>query len=330
MDKNSFAQFYQQSMRNIVFAYHPRNVCKKNKLFKLYRYHTSAAKNSPAVLVVFAAINKPEILELLPQDSFLGDLLDAELNVYLVEWQEANTKLSLSFSNYIDAINSSAEYIAHRHGNAKINLLGICQGGLMSCCYAAMSNHIKNLILMATPIDFHQDDFIVANLIRRFDLQLTDDLNAIPGKWLTDFFISLRPFDLLGKKYLQLLERYEDKVWLEKFFRIEKWLHDTPNQHTGVFRELLEQFFQRNNLIKGRIKINDEVVRLRNIKMPVLNIVAEHDHLIANSASLALPKYISSKDYTERSFPTGHIGLFVSRIRPRITQTIIRWLQSRA
>jgi polyhydroxyalkanoate synthase len=62
----------------------------------------------------------------------------------------------------------------------------------------------------------------------------------------------------------------------------------------------------------------------------VLNVYAEEDHLVPPAASLALKKYISSQDYTARSFPVGHIGMYVSgKVQRDLPPTIAEWLKER-
>ena len=46
--------------------------------------------------------------------------------------------------------------------------------------------------------------------------------------------------------------------------------------------------------------------------MPVLNIYAEEDDLVSPASSMALERYVGTNDYTVRSFPVGHIGMYVS------------------
>ncbi|MCP3908950.1 MAG: class III poly(R)-hydroxyalkanoic acid synthase subunit PhaC, partial [Oceanicoccus sp.] len=48
-------------------------------------------------------------------------------------------------------------------------------------------------------------------------------------------------------------------------------------------------------------------------------------------SSLALEKHINANDYTVRSFPTGHIGMYVSgKVQRDLPPTIVEWLKERA
>ena len=62
----------------------------------------------------------------------------------------------------------------------------------------------------------------------------------------------------------------------------------------------------------------------------MLNIFAEQDHLVPPDASKALKKLVGTKDYTELSFPGGHIGIYVSGTAQKtVTPAISEWLNAR-
>jgi polyhydroxyalkanoate synthase len=112
--------------------------------------------------------------------------------------------------------------------------------------------------------------------------------------------------------------------------RMEKWIFDSPDQAGETFRQFIKDFFQQNKLIKGEVQIGDDIVNLRNITMPVLNVFAEQDHLVPPDSSRALKKHVGTKDYTELVFPGGHIGIYVSgKSQKTIPPKIGEWLNER-
>ena len=45
---------------------------------------------------------------------------------------------------------------------------------------------------------------------------------------------------------------------------------------------------------------------------------------------MALERYVGTNDYTVRSFPVGHIGMYVSgKVQRDLPPTIVNWLQER-
>ena len=323
--KKQFDMPYEYGKRECVFTL--------DKI-KLYHYQPLIKKNhSTPLLVVFATVNRPEILDLFPDQSFIHGLLSQGQDVYLLDWGYADASdQSQPFDTYVNPYLSCVVSHIQKAANVeKINLLGICQGGVISLCYAALFPTIQNLILISTPIDFHTPDHHVANFLRKMDMALlVNAMGNVPGAWLTQFFISMRPFELIGKKYLNLMCRAEDDAFRQKFLRMEKWLHDAPDQPGKAFSMFIRNFYQENGLIKNQILIHDQPVLLKNLTMPILNIMAEEDEIVPMSASKVLREYAGSTNYTQQTYQSGHIGIYVSdRVGAKLSKFISQWLKNR-
>ena len=310
---------------------------------KVVLYHfQSQAENlfKIPILIVYALVNRPYIVDLQQGRSLVANLLNLGLDVYLIDWGYPNQDDRwLTIDKYINRyINNCVDIIRSRHNLEQINLLGICQGGTFSLCYSSLyPEKVKNLITMVTPVDFHINEGLLnvwsgSSLgTQALDVDLlVDTLGNIPGNFLNFVFVMLKPFQLGVKKYIDLLEivEYEDK--LLNFLRMEKWIFDSPDQAGEAFRQFIKDFYQENKLIKGQIEIGNKLVDLGNIHIPILNIYAEEDHLVLPASSLALEKYVGSVDYTVRSFPVGHIGMYVSsKVQKDLPPTIADWLKAR-
>lgn len=316
----------------IHYQYNKRELVYQHNKVKLYHYHPKSKNPRTApVLVVFATVNRPEILDLFPDHSFIRGLLDNGLDVYLLDWgyPDANDQ-SISVAQYVaEYMQSCVQFIIESSHHEKINLLGICQGGVLCLCYSILFNTIKNLILISTPVDFHTDENIIGKMFQRFDVDAFTRLTGnIPGLWLTNFFISLRPFELVGKKYLRFVDHIDDDNSTNNFLRVEKWLYDAPDQTMKSFTELIKDFYQKNKLIKNEIYLGNHQIDLSQLKIPVLNIMAEQDEIVPVSATRVLKQYIGSKDYSEIFFPSGHIGIYISdKVGKAMPKAISNWLK---
>lgn len=184
---------------------------------------------------------------------------------------------------------------------------------------------------MVTPVDCKTPDNILSNWVQQMDVDLlVDTLGNLPGEMLNWTFLNLKPFQLMGQKYISMVDIIKDEKNVKNFMRMEKWIFDSPDQAGEAFRQFIKDFFQANKLVEGGLKIGEHDVDLANLKIPVLNIFAEQDHLVPPDASRALKKLISSKDYTELSFPGGHIGIYVSaKAQKTIPPVIGEWLDER-
>jgi polyhydroxyalkanoate synthase len=184
---------------------------------------------------------------------------------------------------------------------------------------------------MVTPVDFKTPDNMLSHWVQNVDIDLLVDTQGnIPGEMLNWTFLNLKPYQLMAQKYLGVVDMMHDPNALKNFMRMEKWIFDSPDQAGETFRQFIKDFFQQNKLLRGEVQIGDYTVNLRKIGMPVLNVFAEQDHLVPPDASRALKKAISSKDYTELSFPGGHIGIYVSgKAQKTIPPAIGEWLSQR-
>ncbi|MEO7062802.1 MAG: class III poly(R)-hydroxyalkanoic acid synthase subunit PhaC [Dokdonella sp.] len=287
------------------------------------------------ILIVYALVNRPYMVDLQEDRSLVKNLLSRGEDVYLIDWgypDRADRWLTLD--DYINGyIARSVAAVAKRTGVKKINLLGICQGGAFSLCFAAMHpDKVKNLITMVTPVDFHTPENMLSSWTREMDVDLfVDTLGNVPADLMNQCYLMLKPIRLNQQKYIGLMDILDDKVELENFLRMEKWIFDSPDQAGEAFRQFIKDFYQGNKLVKGGLKIGTQEVHLGDITMPVLNVFAEQDHLVPPSASRVLGEHVGTKDYTQVAFRGGHIGIYVSgRAQREVPSAIHEWLAKRA
>lgn len=312
-----------------------REVIHQENKLTLYRYQPRVAELHPIpLLIVYALVNRPYMMDLQEDRSMIRGLLDAGLEVYLIDWGYPDAAdHSLTLNDYVQGyIATCLDLVCERHGVAALNLLGVCQGGALSLCYSALyPQRVRNLVTMVTPVDFHTPDNVLTHLLSQVDVDLmVDTLGNVPGVLLNFAFLSLSPFRLAGQKYVDLVDIFEDAEALRNFLRMEKWIFDSPDQAGEAFRQFAKDFFQQNKLIKGEVELGGQRVDLQQVTMPVLNVYAMQDHLVPPAASTTLGNYCGSKDYTELSFRGGHIGIYVSsRAQRDVPPAIAAWLLAR-
>lgn len=304
----------------------------------LYRFEPRVSKkkaNPVPLLIVYALVNRPYMADLQDGRSMIQGLLDAGLDVYLIDWGYPDSAdRYLTLDDYINGyIDCCVDIICREHKLKKINILGICQGGTFSLCYTALHpEKVKNLVTTVTPVDFHTRDDLLSRMVRNVDIDLLiDTLGNVPGELLNWTYLSLKPYRLMGQKYMDLVNLLDDPEQARNFMRMEKWIFDSPDQAGEAFREFTKQFYQANGLVKGTVKIGDQKVDLGNITQPVLNIYAAADHLVPPDSSKALAGCVGTRDYTELEFPGGHIGIYVSgKAQKMIPPSVGKWLAKRA
>ena len=295
----------------------------------LYRYQSLARPAGlPPLLIVFALVNRPTVLDLQPDRSLIRGLLAAGIDVYLLDWgtPDRGDRL-LTLDDYVNGtLHRALTRLNAEHG--PVNLLGVCQGGTLSVAYASLEpERIARLVTMVTPVDFHTPENLLAKWVRGVDIdRLVDTYGNVPGEMLNFTFLALMPFRLTLQKYLTLIDGAGDPEQLANFLRMEQWIFDSPDQAGAAFREFVAAFFRDNRLARGTLEIGARRVDPARLTMPILNVYATLDHLVPPSASRPLARLARSRAYEELAFEGGHIGIYVSSRARTLPATIAAWL----
>jgi polyhydroxyalkanoate synthase subunit PhaC len=286
------------------------------------------------VLVCFALVNRPYVLDLQPDRSLVRRLLEAGLEVYLIDWgdpEDADRHIDLE--DYIEQhLAGAVGHVRAQHGGRPLDLLGVCQGGVLSLCYTALHPEaVSKLITLPTQVDFHTPDNLLSKWVRAVDTALLERCGNVPGELLNGLFLALMPLRLTQQKYVRILTGEADQRTVEDFVRMEKWIFDSPPQNAGALAQFVRWFYQQNGLVRDTLSIGGRRVHLAEIRQPLLNLYALEDHIVPASASRALGEHIGSRDYTGAAIPTGHIGMYVSRAAgAAVPGRILSWLAERS
>jgi polyhydroxyalkanoate synthase len=299
---------------------------------------------SPAVLIVYGLIGRYTMADLQEDRSLVRNLLKLGVDLYVVDWgNPTRADRWLTLDDYIDGyLGECVREIAERHGIDRINLLGICEGGVFTTCYAALHPEtVKNMVLTITPIDFHGDTVenrlghgfinLWTRSLKPEDIdRLIEAHGSLPGEFMGSVFSMMTPMRTLMKYNLDMLEVMDDEKKFLNFLRMEKWIADRPHHPGEAAKQWLKDLYQDNKLIKNTFVINGRPVNLSNITMPVLNVFAKDDHIIPPATSQALGLKVGTRDYTELPLPGGHVGVFVGgKSQALLGSGIANWLAER-
>src|SRR5256885_15162758 len=142
------------------------------------------------------------------------------------------------------------------HAGEALDLLGVCQGGVLSLCYTALHRRqVANLVTLTTPVDFHTPDNLLSKWVRGLDTELLMRSGNVPGEVLNGLFLSLMPLRLTQHKYVRLLTGNCDQRAVEDFVRMERWIFDSPPQAAVALAQFLRWFYQENRLVRGTLRI---------------------------------------------------------------------------
>ena len=313
----------------------PKELVYSQDKMKLFHYKPQVRKTKVCkvpLLITYALVNRQYMMDIQPDRSTIKAFLEEGLDVYIIDWgyPTASDKY-LTMDDYINGyMNDCVEFIKKENNVKQINLLGVCQGGTFSTIYSALyPENVKNLVTIVTPIDFSTNDTLLFAWSKDMNIdKLVDAYNGIiPGDLMNVSYAMLKPFSLNIDKYVGLVEKMDDKKFLENFMRMEVWINDSPDQVGETIRQFINDLYKENKLVKGELIIGDRKVDLKNIKAPLLNVYAEYDHLVPPSSSKALNDLVGSTDTETISFGVGHIGMYVSsKSKKEITPKIASWI----
>lgn len=285
------------------------------------------------LLIVYALVNRPYMMDLQEDRSLIRGLLAAGVDVYLIDWGYPDgADRFITLAEYIDGyLASCVNQILQRHGLQALNLLGVCQGGVLSLCFSVLHpRRVRNLITMVTPVDFHTPADLLSKWVSKIDVAAWVNDGNVSGEALNQLFLSLMPFRLTQQKYVDLLARSVDRAGFENFMRVEQWIFDSPDQAGAAFREFVTWLYQENRLALNRLEIGGRKINLHDLQLPILNLIGKRDHLVPPDASAALQRLVGSEDYTALEFDLGHIGMYISaRAQREVPVAIANWLASR-
>ena len=334
------------SEAELAIATTPKEEVWARDMVRLYHYKPEVAQPARVpVLIVYALVGRYQMIDLEPDRSFVRKLLAQGQDVYLVDWGEPKrAQRWLGIDDYVNGyLDECVEAICERHGLDSINLLGICQGGVFSTCYAALHpERVKNLVLTVTPLDFHADAGhqetgsaymnIWARTLQPEDADLlVDTLGSLPGSLVGYSFLMMNPVHNVTKYTTELLDMLDNDAKLLNFLHMERWIADRPNHPGEVARQWFKDLYQGNKLIKNELMVGRQQVDLRNIRMPVLNVHADGDVIVPTACSRALHGHFGTEDYSELAVPGGHIGTFVGgKAQKILAPAIVEWLNARS
>ena len=308
----------------------------------LYRYRPSrpvSARHATPILLVYALINRPTIFDLRPGQSFVEFLRDAGFDVYLLDWGIPGPEDNdISLWEYtFEYLPRAVRKVLGASGAGKINMLGYCQGGLMALAYAAMFSEapLRNLVVLTTPVDFSKtenDIFAVWLDKRYFDVdKLMDTLKCMPEGLILHGSKMLKPVENYLTTYKVLNDKMGSADAVQAWQALNRWTHEGQDLPGQVFRDWVKDLIWDNKLARGEVTWKGRAASLKNITVPVLNVLAEKDHIVPFANAASLKDLVGSADVRTEVIAGGHVGIMGGRAaKNRLWPAIVKWLEERS
>ena len=312
----------------------PYDVAYEEDKVRLLHFKSLTEKQIRTPLVIaYALINRYHILDIHPKKSWVKNLLEQGLDVYMIDWgTPSNIDKYMDFDDYVNGyLDNCVEFVKEESRTAKVSLQGYCTGGTLASIYSSLHpENIKNFVATAPVIDGWRDTTVVSNLARHIDVdKMVETVGNMPPEFMYYCFSILKPFEQGVEKYVKFFKNIDNANYVDNFMRIEKWLSDTPPIPGELFRQWIKDIYQDNLLVQDKMYVGGKHVSLKNIKMPIFTQVAVGDHLVSPECSMPLHYAVSSEDKTLRVYPTGHVGMIASSLsQKKVLPELGEWLKN--
>ncbi len=314
----------------------PHDVVYTEDRIRLLHYKPRTTKQSKTPLVItYALINRYHILDIHPKKSWVRNLLEQGIDVYMIDWgTPTDMDKYLDFDDYVNGyLDNCVEYVKNEASVEQISLQGYCTGGTIATVYTSLHpEKVKNFVATAPVIDGWRDTTVVSNLARHIDIdKMVDEIGNMPPEFMYYCFSILKPFEQGIDKYVKFFRNIDNENYVDNFLRVEKWLGDTPPIPGELFRQWIKDIYQENLLIQNKMYVGGKHISLDNIDMPMFTQVAVGDHLVSPECSMPLHYAVKSQDKTLRVYPSGHVGMIASSLsQKKVLPELGQWLNERS
>jgi polyhydroxyalkanoate synthase len=299
---------------------------------ELWRYTSDSIEHQPPILFVFSLLSRSYVLDLRPGYSLIERLRDEGFDVYLLDWGVADASdAGNTLETYIDDYLSRAiDAVCRESESDGVTLFGYCLGATLAAMFVAGHPEapVDNLIAVAAPIDLA----IATGVNALFDPTLfnadevIDETGNVPPDVIRTTFQMLKPTSQ-AVVYANLWQNLWNDEWVQGYQAMAQWTREHIPLSGAAFRQL-QELGELNALVEGGLNLSGRTIELASIRCPILNVIAERDHVVPVEASEPLTALSSSDDATDLRLPMGHMTLLAGREAMKTTvPTVIDWMK---
>jgi poly[(R)-3-hydroxyalkanoate] polymerase subunit PhaC len=264
----------------------PGKVIFQNELMQLIQYQpaTETVLRTP-LLIVPPWINKFYILDLKPEKSYIKWCVDQGLTVFVISWVNPDKKLGQkTFEDYMkEGPLAAMDAIEKATGELKVHTAGYCVGGtLLATTLAWLAEKRQQRVMSATffaaQVDFtHAGDLLVfvdedqISALER-DMQAA---GVLEGSKMAMAFNMLRSNDLI---WSYVVSNYL-KGKAPPSFDLLHWNSDATRMPAANHSYYLRNCYLENKLTTGNMVLDNTLLDLSKVKVPVYNLATKEDHI---------------------------------------------------
>lgn len=308
----------------------PGAVIYRNEMFELIRYAPATRETwREPVVIVPSWLLKYYILDLSPHNSLVRYLVAHGHTVYAVSWKNPREEgRDWDMDKYVqDGLLQALQQASQDSGGRRVHGVGYCLGGtLLAIGAAALARRplarrherrplLRSITLLAAQTDFDEPGelglFISPSGVACLDALMWQQ-GYLDGKQLAGVFQLLNSRDLIWSRLVRdyllghQLQITDLMTWNADITRLPHRMHS----------ETLHRLYLNNDLAAGRLCVRGQPVALADIRLPMLAVATERDH-ISPWESVYKLHLLNHRDLTFILCSGGHnVGIVSEPDRP--------------
>jgi polyhydroxyalkanoate synthase len=264
----------------------PGKVIYQNDLMQLVQYEPSTPNvlRTP-LLIVPPWINKFYILDLKPDKSFIKWCVDQGITVFVISWVNPDKQLGTkTWDDYMkEGPLAAMDVIERATGEMKVHTAGYCVGGTLlatTLAWLADKRRVRatSATFLAAQVDFtHAGDLLVfvdENQISSLERDM-QETGVLEGSKMAMAFNMLRSNDLI---WSYVVNNYL-KGQAPSAFDLLHWNSDATRMPAANHSYYLRNCYLENRLSTGSMVLDNTLLDLSKVKVPVYNLATREDHI---------------------------------------------------
>ncbi len=248
--------------------------------------------------------------------SLVETLLDCGLERVLVtDWKSATEAMKdFDIDTYLADLNVAVDSVG-----GKVHMVGLCQGGWMSAMFAArFPGKVASLVLAGSPIDTAAGNGAIKKMAQKLPVSFFEEMVAagggrMLGKFMLAGWKNMHPEEQYIEKYLDLYQHIEDKSYIKRTERFERWYENPIDLPGRWYLQAITELFKQSRLAKNTFVALGQTISLKDIKVPLYLLAGESDDITTKEQVFNAEELVGTPKHeiVKKLVPGGHIGLFM-------------------
>ena len=314
----------------------PYEIAAQGRIYRLRRYFPPAdgrVDAGPPIVLVPPMMLAAEVYDVAPSSSAVAVLHEHAADPWVVDFgapEREEGGLERTLADHVVAVSDAVDRVRSITGR-EVHLGGYSQGGMF--CYQTAAYRrgagLSSLVTFGAPVDtlgalpfgipeeiaVRGAGFLADHVLRR---------TALPAWASRTGFRLLDPVKTLRQQLDFLMALHDREALLPRerqrqFLEARGWVA-WPGPALADF---VHQFVAHNRMLSGGFVIEDRLVTLADVELPVLTVVGEVDEIAPPRAVRAVHRAAPRAEVYELTLPSGHFGLVVGSTASRRTWPLV-------